>query len=78
MIREAAAQGASLITLPEVVNICQRRGKLAKAAARLEQEDPSLAAYQALSEELGVWILVGSLALKLGDDERLGNRSFFS
>ena len=76
MIREAAAKGASLITLPEVVNICQRRGTLAKAAARLEQEDPSLAAYRALSKELGVWILIGSLALRLGDDERLGNRSF--
>lgn len=76
MVREAAAEGASLITLPEVVNLCQRRGPLAKEAATLEQEDSSLVAYRALSQELGVWILVGSLALKLGDDKRLCNRSF--
>jgi deaminated glutathione amidase len=75
MVREAAAEGALLIALPEVVNLCQRRGKLAKEAAMLEQDDPSLFAYQALCEELGVWMLVGSLSLKLGDDERLANRS---
>lgn len=76
MIREAATDGAALITMPEVVNLCQRRGNIAKEVASLEADDPALAAYRALAAELGVWILVGSLALKRDDDERLANRSF--
>jgi predicted amidohydrolase len=76
MIREAAAGGAELIAMPEVVNLCQRRSKLAKEAVSLEAADPALKAYKALAAELGVWILVGSLALKRDDDERLANRSF--
>ena len=76
MVREAAADGAALITLPEVVNLCQRRGNLAKEAASLENDDPALAAFRTLAADLGVWILVGSLALTRDDDERLANRSF--
>jgi predicted amidohydrolase len=76
LVRAAAADGAALITLPEVVNLCQRRGALAKEAVSLEGDDAGLLAYRALASELDVWILVGSLALKLGDDDRLANRSF--
>ena len=76
MVREAAADDAKLVTLPEVVNLCQRRGKLAKEAASFEPDDPALAAYRSLAAELGIWILVGSLALKRDDDDRLANRSF--
>ncbi|MGE4219659.1 MAG: carbon-nitrogen hydrolase family protein, partial [Alphaproteobacteria bacterium] len=49
---------------------------LSMAAARVEAEEPALAAYRALAAELGIWLLAGSLVVKLTDDERMANRSF--
>jgi predicted amidohydrolase len=62
--------------MPEVVNLCQRRSEEAKAAVQLQENEKALAAYRALAQELGVWLLAGSLAIKLPDDERLANRQF--
>ncbi len=76
IIREAAVKGAQLVTLPEVVSFCQRRGALAKEAARLEVEDLALAAYRELAKELKIWILIGSLAIKTKCEDRLMNRSY--
>jgi len=76
LIREAHGKGANFITMPEVVNLCQRRSELAVVAAELQEASTALAAYRALAEELGVWLLAGSLAIKLPDDRRLANRSF--
>jgi len=76
LIREAHAKGAQLITMPEVVNLCQRRSELALATVRFENEEPALAAYRALAGELKVWLLVGSLAIKLPGESRLANRSY--
>ena len=75
-VRAAHETGAALITLPEVVNLVQQRGNLAVEAANTEDDDPALAAYRALAAELGVWLLVGSLAIKLVGDDRLANRSY--
>lgn len=76
LIREAHGKGAQFITMPEVVNLCQRRSELAVTAAQFQEDEPALAAYRKLAEELGVWLLAGSLAVKLRDDKRLANRSF--
>jgi len=76
LVRRAAADGAQLIGLPEVVNLMQVRRKEAVAAARVEQEDLTLKGFRALAQELGVWLHVGSMAIKRADDERLANRGF--
>ena len=76
IIRKAAAKGAQFVTLPEVVNVCQRRGILAKEAARLEVEDPALSAFRELAKELKIWILVVSLLIKSKYEERLLTRSY--
>jgi predicted amidohydrolase len=76
LVREAHGKGARFITMPEVVNLCQRRSEEAKAAVQLQENEKALAAYRALAQELGVWLLAGSLAIKLPDDERLANRQF--
>jgi predicted amidohydrolase len=76
LIRAAHAEGAQLITLPEIVNLCQLKSELALAAANPEDAEPSLAAYRELAASLGVWILAGSLVIKLPDDDRLANRSY--
>jgi len=76
LIRAAAADGAQLIGLPEVVNLMQIRRKPALQEARTQAAEPSLAAYKALARELKVWIHVGSLVIKLEDDDRFANRAF--
>lgn len=76
LIREAAAQGAQLVGLPEVVNLMQRDRSESSKLACLEEDDPSLAAYRALAKELGIWIHAGSLMIRLSDDPRFANRGF--
>ncbi|MCA8900714.1 MAG: carbon-nitrogen hydrolase family protein [Hyphomonas sp.] len=76
LIREAAGQGASFIATPEMTNILDIRPGMARPKIVAEAEDASLAAFRALAAELGVTLLVGSLAVTLPDDSRLANRSF--
>lgn len=76
LIREAHGQGARLIGLPEVVNLVQRSRRKSAEVVRVQEEETSLEAYRELAAELGVWLLTGSLVLKLPDDERNVNRSF--
>jgi predicted amidohydrolase len=75
LIREARAAGADLIMTPEITNMLEpkREAMLAKAAP--EAEDTALAAFRALAEELQVWLLIGSLAIRVAAD-KAANRSF--
>jgi predicted amidohydrolase len=74
-IEQAAADGASYIQTPEVSNFIYRRRQDTMANTHAEADDPSLKAYRDLAARLGVWLNIGSLALK-GEGERLANRSF--
>lgn len=74
-IRAAAAQGAKLVATPEVTNCVSLSRSHQHAVLRTEEEDQTLAALCALSQELGIWTLIGSLALK-SDGPRFVNRSF--
>ncbi len=77
LIREAAAEGAAFVQTPEVTNIVTMSRTRQNEVLALEADDRSLAALRDLAAELGVWINVGSLALKTGDpDGRFANRSF--
>lgn len=76
MIRQAAGQGAVFIATPEMTNLLDIRPGMARAKVRREAEDESLAKLRALAAELGVTLLVGSLAIMLEDEERFANRSF--
>lgn len=75
LIRQAHAAGAQIVGLPEVSNLCQRRRKAALDTAREEAEEPALAAWRALADELDIWLLTGSLVVKVGP-ETLVNRSY--
>jgi predicted amidohydrolase len=76
MIREAAAQGADLVCLPEICNLVQKNREEQQKQVRTEAEDPALAAFRALAKELGIWIHAGSLAIRPEEGDRLANRGF--
>ena len=75
LIRRAAKQGAQLIMTPEVTDMIETRRTLAFEKAEPEQAHAGLHSLRALAGELGIWLLVGSLVVKL-EAERLANRSF--
>lgn len=76
-IRQAADQGAEFVTTPEVTNIISTSRRHQSDVLHHEQDDPTLARLKDVAAELGIWLLIGSLALKTGDaDGRFANRSF--
>ena len=74
MTREAAGGGAKLVCSGEYVLMMDGSGRTMREKAQGPDGEPALAALAALSRELGVWQLVGSLTLK-SDDGRIFNRS---
>lgn len=74
LIREAAGQGASFVTTPEMTNILEPDRPRLRSLAKPESEDGSVGAFSVLAQELGLWLNVGSLALR-APGERLVNRS---
>ena len=74
LIREAAAQGASLILTPEMTTLLEldRTALLGKIYS--QGEDPSLPVFQALAKELNIWLVIGSMAIQTGD--KIANRCF--
>lgn len=74
MIREAAANGAELIVTPE--NTCHiLTPSIEKLKTAVAQDlHPAIQQFSKLALELGVWILIGSVAIKISND-KLANRS---
>ena len=75
LVRRAHAAGAQIVGLPEVANLCDRNRSRILENARSEQDDPALAAWRKLAAELGVWLLAGSLVVRVGPG-KLANRGF--
>jgi predicted amidohydrolase len=74
LIRQAHAQGAGLILTPENTAMMEPKRPLIIEKARPEAEHSAVPAFGALAAELGVWLLIGSIAVKL-DAEHCANRS---
>jgi predicted amidohydrolase len=75
MIREAAAQGAKFILTPE--NTCHMlspQGAKLKTAPE-EGNHPALSVFSGLARDLGVWVLAGSISVKVAED-KIANRSY--
>jgi deaminated glutathione amidase len=75
LIREAKARGAQLVTTPEIVGMLEPKRDQALAKAKPEETHEVLAAFRGLAAELGIWLLVGSISIKVSDD-KMSNRSF--
>lgn len=77
LIRQAAAGGAALVLTPEVTNIISASRAVQNQRLALEDDDATLTRLRAVTAELGIWLSLGSLALKSGDpDGRFVNRQF--
>lgn len=74
-IAEAAAKGAAMLFTPEMSGLIDR--DRARAAAHLvcEGEDPVLARLRAAAAAHGLWVHLGSLAVREADG-RLANRGY--
>src|SRR3954470_21945022 len=75
LIRQAAADGAQFIFTPENTSIIEPNRELALAKSFIEAEHPGLPYFSQLAGELGVWLLIGSMPIRV-EPERLANRSF--
>lgn len=74
LIREARANGAEFILTPENTGMIEPKRPLLLEKAKPEAEHPGLPAFSSLAAELGVWLLIGSLQIKL-DAATCANRS---
>ncbi len=72
-VREAAAGGAAMLFTPEMSGLLDRDRERARAAVRGEDDDIVLGAVRDAAREAGIWVHLGSLALK-GPGDKLVNR----
>ena len=74
-IAAAAANGAGMLFLPEMAGLIDRDRARAAASIRGEADDPVLATARQAAAGAGIWVHIGSLAVRR-DDGKLANRSF--
>jgi predicted amidohydrolase len=76
LVREAAAGGAELVLTPECTNLLAASRARQAEVLSTEAEDATLARLRAVAADLGIWLLVGSIAVRTEDaDGRFANRS---
>jgi deaminated glutathione amidase len=75
LIGEAKSAGAGYVLTPEMTNILAAKREQLFAAVVEENVDVSLATLRDLARKLGIYIHIGSLAIKISND-RAANRSF--
>ena len=73
-IAEAKAGGATMLFTPEMSGLLDRDRTRAAANLFAEPDDPVLAAVRAAARDAGLWVHLGSLAIRVG--EKLANRGF--
>jgi predicted amidohydrolase len=74
-IRHAAQGGAAYVQTPENTAIIELEPERVLATAEAEEDSVALARLRALAAELGIFLHIGSLAIKL-DQTRVANRSY--
>jgi predicted amidohydrolase len=77
MVAQAAGQGAGFVLTPEVTNCVSQDRAHQTRVLQHEADDITLAGLREAAIRHGVWLSIGSLALKTDDpDGRFANRSF--
>ena len=75
LISQAKSAGAEYVLTPEMTNILAAKREQLFAAVVEEDSDTSLASLRELARKLGIYVHIGSLAIKISPD-RAANRSF--
>jgi len=75
LICEAHARGAAFVCTPENTALMARDGGARLERSTTEERDAALPSFRALAAELGIWLLIGSLAIKVSETHT-ANRSF--
>ncbi|HEY5380497.1 MAG TPA: carbon-nitrogen hydrolase family protein [Pseudolabrys sp.] len=75
LIGEAKAAGADYVQTPEMTNIMEVKRERLFATIKEEDVDTSLAAFRELARNHGIFIHIGSLAIKIAP-EKAANRGF--
>src|SRR6266567_5553828 len=75
LIGEAKSGGADYVLTPEVTNIMESSREKLFATIVAEENDPTLATLRDLARTLGIYVHIGSLAVKIAP-EKAANRSF--
>jgi predicted amidohydrolase len=74
-VAEAAGEGAAMLFTPEMSGLIDRDRTRAATSIVAEEDDPVLAAVRVAAREHGLWVQLGSLAVRLPDG-RYANRGF--
>lgn len=74
-VRSAAEGGAAMLFTPEMSGLLDRDRERSALSVSSEEEDVVLAAVRDAARAAGIWVHLGSLALK-GEGDRLVNRGF--
>jgi predicted amidohydrolase len=75
LVGEARNGGAEYVLTPEMTNIIENDRERMFAAIVAEEQDTSLATFRELARSLGMFVHIGSLAIKVSPD-KAANRSF--
>ncbi|HEX3665200.1 MAG TPA: carbon-nitrogen hydrolase family protein [Rhizomicrobium sp.] len=75
LIRESKGKGAEFVATPENTTLMAPDGGAKLENSFPEEHDPALPRFRALAEELDIWLLIGSLAIKVSET-KTANRSF--
>jgi predicted amidohydrolase len=75
LIKEAKTAGADYVLTPEMTNIMEANRERLLEAIAPEENDSSLADFRELARALGIYLHLGSLAVK-ASAEKAANRSF--
>lgn len=74
-VAQAAAEGAAVLFTPEMSGLLDRNRARAAASITGEDDDRVLASVRDAAGKHGIWVQIGSLALRAGEG-RLVNRAF--
>ena len=75
LARQAAGKGAQLVALPEYFSALSSEGPKLTMPAFAEADHPALPAFSALSRDLGIWSLLGSLPIAV-EGGKVANRGY--
>tara|TARA_Y100000588_G_scaffold53465_1_gene50475 strand:+ start:1324 stop:2166 length:843 start_codon:yes stop_codon:yes gene_type:complete len=75
LIRRAVDEGADFVCMPEYFTCLEQSDSLYIDRGYYESDHPALQKFSDLAVELKTWLLLGSIAVKLGDT-KVGNRSY--